>query len=222
MTTHVVRHAPTTYSLVYRVNGDPNVNVPVTSQGEEVCRSQPHSREIVTCVTSPFPRCQRTAALLVREEVPITIDVRLGELDYGEFEGGEFLEYARWLAEHGPYIRPPGARESQAGAIARMLIGLRAVLDHQGPRLVVVHGLLVSVIRWARAHPRAPLTDVFLHGAPSLTSVTLSDDELRDLTTHLLNNLGLAVRNQRRWRVDLGVFPREARSTLATVSTHAH
>jgi 2,3-bisphosphoglycerate-dependent phosphoglycerate mutase len=224
VTTYVVRHAPTVYSAAYRVNGVPSVDVPLTSDGEAACvqaRSVLPIDEIAACVASPFRRCQRTADLLVDSTAPILTDARLGELDYGAFEGGEFLAYARWLAQHGPSVRPPGGRESQSVGIIRMLTGLRAVLDRPKPRLVVAHGLLLSVVRWARAHPGQPLIDVFLPGEPSLTPMVVADDELTAIIGFLVDDLDHAVRGQRRWRVDLAVFPREARTALATVSAYA-
>lgn len=224
MTTYLVRHAPTAYSVAYRVNGDPSADVPLTREGEVECpqaRSALPVNEITTCATSPLPRCRRTAELLLGGATSISCDERLGELDYGVFEGGEFLAYARWLAENGPYACPHGARESQADAISRMLTGLRAVLERPGPRLVVAHGLLVSVLQWAREHPGEPLIDVFLPSAPSLTPMSVADDELRTTATRLLDDLEFRVRIQRDWRVDLGVFPQEVRAALATVSTHA-
>jgi probable phosphoglycerate mutase len=102
-----------------------------------------------------------------------------------------------------------------------MLTGLRAVLDRPKPRLVVAHGLLLSVLRWARAHPGQPLIDVFLPGEPSLTPMVVVDDELSAIISFLVDDLDHAVRGQRRWRVNLGVFPREARTALATVSAYA-
>jgi hypothetical protein len=130
--------------------------------------------------------------------VPILTGARLGELDYGVFGGGEFLAYAHWLAEHGLSVRPPGGRESQSVGIIGMLTGLRAVLARPRPRLVVVHGLLLSVQRWARAHPGEPLIDVFLPGEPGLAALVIADDELSTIIAFLVDDLAGAVRGQRR------------------------
>jgi broad specificity phosphatase PhoE len=74
VTTYVVRHAPTVSSAAYRVNGDPSVDVPVTSDGEAACvQARPvlPIDEIAACVASPFRRCQRTADLLVNSTASI-------------------------------------------------------------------------------------------------------------------------------------------------------
>jgi 2,3-bisphosphoglycerate-dependent phosphoglycerate mutase len=139
----VLRHAPSKYSAAYRVNGDPAVDVPLTAEGEASCRAARAGLplgSVVTCVSSAFARCRRTAELLIAGRTPVLVDARLNELDYGTFEGGEFLAYARWLAQHGPGRRPPEAAESQAEGIARMLSGLKTILDIPGSRLVVAHG----------------------------------------------------------------------------------
>jgi probable phosphoglycerate mutase len=126
----VLRHAPSKYSAAYRVNGNPAVDVPLTAEGEASCRAAraglPPGR-VVACVSSAFARCRRTAELLMAGRAPVLVDVRLNELDYGTFEGCEFLAYARWLAQHGPRRRPPEAAESQAEGIARMLSGLKTI-----------------------------------------------------------------------------------------------
>lgn len=221
--TYLLRHAPTVYSVEYRVNGDPAVTVPLTSDGVAGCRSARSTTPtdvLRWCVTSTFGRCVRTAELITGGQVEVQRDARLNEVDYGAYEGGPFLVYARWLAEHGPHGRPPGARESQAEGIVRMLTGLHAAVDWPGPRLVVAHGLLVSVIHWARSHPHESLTEVFLPAAPCLTPLTMGDAELRVLIDWLLDDLAAGARERRGWHVDLTVFPREARAALATVSAH--
>lgn len=212
-----LRHASSKYSVAYRVNGEPSVDVPLTDDGEEACRaarSVLSLGDVVTCVTSAFTRCRRTADLLTVGAVPVLVDTRLNELDYGIFEGREFLAYARWLAQHGPHRRPPKAAESQAEGIARMLSGMETVLDRPRPALVVVHGLLVSVLQWAHEHPYQPLTEVFLPSAPYLRPLTLSAAELRSLSRWLLRDLQQASRQSRGWHADLRVFPEDVRASL--------
>jgi 2,3-bisphosphoglycerate-dependent phosphoglycerate mutase len=213
----VLRHAPSKYSAAYRVNGDPAVDVALTAEGEAACRAARAGLplgSVVTCVSSAFARCHRTAELLIAGETPVLVDARLNELDYGAFEGGEFVAYARWLAQHGPRRRPPEAAESQAEGIARMLSGLKTVLDRPGPRLVVAHGLLVSVLEWAREHPSESLTEALLPVAPCLRPLVLPEAELSSLSQRLLHDLEQTSRRACGWHVDLGVFPKELRTVL--------
>lgn len=101
-----------------------------------------------------------------------------------------------------------------------MVRGLRAALDQPVPRLVVAHGLLLSVVQWSRVHPVEPLSDVFLLSAPCLTPIILADDELAALTQRLLRGLD-GKEGARAWRADLGVFPVDLRPALATVTAGA-
>lgn len=218
-TTFLIRHAQTTFSEAFRVNGDPAVPVALTPAGQAACRDLRDSiGPVGSCVASGFGRCVETADLLTGGRVDVVVDRRLGELDYGVFEGGPFLDYAHWLAEHGPWARPPRAGESQAEGIARMATGLLAVLDHLGPRLVVAHGLLSSVIAWVGEHRGERLTEVFLPAAPYLDPLVLQDDDLR---TRCLGLLDHAKSTGSTWRADLGVFPVRFRAGLATVSARA-
>jgi probable phosphoglycerate mutase len=187
MLTYLVRHARTAYSAAYRVNGRPEPGVRIDQVGEAQCRLAQMRypwQTIASCVVSDFPRTSQTADLLVTNKiVPRYVDKRLGEIDYGIFEGQPFLEYGRWLDENGPWRRPPGSPESQREAILRMLDGLRNVLTWPGPRLVVAHGLLVSVVQ------QASISGVYFPEAPYVTPIQLSDDRLRRLTTELTEEI---------------------------------
>ncbi len=187
MLTYLVRHARTAYSANYRVNGRPEVGVPIDHVGYEQCRTAKarHRLEaIASCVVSDFPRTEQTADLLLASTiVPRHVERRLGEIDYGAFEGRAFLDYGRWLDEHGPWRRPPGSTESQREAILRMLAGLIDVLRWPGPRLVVAHGLLVSVIR------QRSIEGVYFPEAPYVTPTRLSDTELQGLAARLMDEI---------------------------------
>jgi probable phosphoglycerate mutase len=178
--TYLVRHARTRYSADYRANGRPDVAVPLDQDGRSQCVSARvvlPVESIAICLVSQFGRTAQTAELLLAgRTVPLVVDGRLDEIDYGDFEGGPFLEYGRWLRTYGPWRRPPGARESQREAIVRMIDGLRGVLAHPGPRLVVAHGLLLSVVNSTRTGK--PLTGTFFPEAPHLTPETFTDEDL--------------------------------------------
>ena len=219
MTTYLMRHAPTTYSETFRVNGDSNVDVPLAEGSASACqvaRAGLPLGDIVTCVVSRFQRCRQTAELIANSQVPIDVETLLDELDYGSFEGGEFFAYALWLAEHGPGQRPPGAGESQRQGIQRMLRGLAQAMSRPGPRLVVAHGLLLSVVQWALSNPEGDLEDVLLPAAPPLVPVALGDDELCRLIDRLMRGPE-GERSSQNWRIDPGVFPVNLRHRLANV-----
>jgi probable phosphoglycerate mutase len=191
MLTYLLRHARTAYSATYRVNGDATVRVRLDRTGHHQCaaaRDRLRMGDLATCVVSGFFRAVQTAELLLAgRSVPLVSDTRLNEIDYGMFEGCPFVEYADWLGEHGPWERPSGSRECQREAILRMLDGLRDVLAWPGPRLVVAHGLLLSVVTQARQG--TPFGGVFFPEAPYVEPVPLTDDELLNLTGRLVQQI---------------------------------
>lgn len=180
MVTYLMRHARTELSAGYIVNGRPETGVSIDRDGLAQCeaaRTGAPWDEIKTCVVSRFARTAQTAtAILGGRRVPTHVEPRLDELDYGHFEAGPFLTYGRWLESNGPWARPPGAAESQREAILRMLAGLWSVLSRPAPRLVVAHGLLVSVLRHGNVDRS------FFPEAPYVTPLRLTDDELIELT----------------------------------------
>jgi 2,3-bisphosphoglycerate-dependent phosphoglycerate mutase len=201
MVTHLLRHARTAYSVIYRVNGRPDIDVPLDAVGREACReraSQLPVSDAAICVITRFGRTRETAALVLDERpIPTVVEARLNEIDYGQFEGGPFVEYGYWLTNHGPWERPPGSRESQREAVLRMLDGLRALVDLPGPRLVVAHGLLLSIINATQSG--GPLTGIFFPEAPYLAPITLSDDALVSLADRLTNEINEELRKTRPW-----------------------
>ncbi|GGK48523.1 histidine phosphatase family protein [Nocardia camponoti] len=224
MTTYLLRHAPTTYSVEFRLNGDPAVEVPLTSEGLRACQTARNELPTATfksAMTSPFHRCRHTAERLTPTTTTLLEQPLLAELDYGVFEGADFTEYAIWLAEHGPDQVPPNAQESQRSGILRMMHGLNTALDWSGPRLVVAHGLLVSVIQWTRRHPNATLADVFFPAAAGLVPVAIGDHELRCLTTRLIGQLENREIGEN-WRVDLGAFPPQIAVQIPTSRKAPH
>lgn len=77
------------------------------------------------------------------------------------------------------------------------------------------------MIQWARSNAHQPLNQVLLPVAPFVIPLAVGDGELCALITRLLRDRAQAAEQRRVWYVDLGVFPREARTKLATVSAHA-
>lgn len=193
MITYLLRHGQTSVSATYRVNGDPHLAVSLDTAGREQCRRTRAAipvAEIRSCVSSEFPRAVETAKLILQDAgVQITADRRLNELDYGIFEGRLFGEYAAWLRQHGPYGRPPGGTESQRQAISRMLDGLRSAVALPGPRIVVTHGLALSVISWRQRHALAEGA-IFFPEAPCATPMVLADADLRRTIHALATDLG--------------------------------
>jgi probable phosphoglycerate mutase len=194
VTTYLIRHASTTYSTRYLLNGDPSVALPLDPGGIAACerlRAAGSLSGIRTWITSEFPRARQTVALLGGDTgAEPQIDPRLNELDYGAFEGGPFLDYAAWLGFHGPWARPPSATESQRGGIARMLAGVQAALMRSAPRVVVAHGLLLSVLAWALDEAPGTPMPLFFPEAACLDPLVIADARLVRLLARLLAEAG--------------------------------
>lgn len=179
---YVLRHARTQLSSRYLCSGDPVLPVPLDAEGREQCHRLAVEADwlddIAVVITSQFTRARQTAALLIGgRAVDRRIEARLNEIDYGKFEGGPWLDYGAWLAEHGPDASPPGGHESWREAVCRLLDGLEACLSHPGPRLLVGHGLLISVATALRDGRR--LNPLGLPERPYVSPLTLTDIEVK-------------------------------------------
>ncbi|WP_165556126.1 histidine phosphatase family protein [Kribbella pittospori] len=196
MINFILRHGQTDPSVQHMVNGDPTCPVYLNRAGEQACirvRSSIDARNVGTWVTSEFPRAQQTAQLLIGSSVTsVRVERGLNELDYGTFEGAPFLAYGDWLARHGADKRPKGSAESQREAILRMLEALRTITHYPGDRVVIAHGLLVSVLVWglSESHESMPL---FMPEAPYLKPLEVPDEELVDLLASLISRLTVAA-----------------------------
>ena len=179
--TYLLRHGRTHLSALHQVNGDPAIGVALDEAGVSQCQALADAAwlgTVATCVTSRFLRTQQTADhLLGTHRSERIIEPRLDEVPYGTFEGGPWLTYGAWLAEHGPFVRPSGGRESLYEATVRLLDGLASVLDRPGPRLVVGHGHLVALIQRLQMQPTS-LTELRFPEATYVSPIVLSDSDL--------------------------------------------
>lgn len=182
--TYVLRHGRTALSATYRINGNPAQPIDLDEVGIEQCARVRGSRwldTIAICLTSTFRRAQQTADILIGDrDVARVVEPHLDEIDYGAFEGGPWLNYGAWLRTNGPAALPPGAGESWYAAVDRLLAGLAACLKHPGPRLVVGHGLLVSLLR-ALTDTDRPWECSTLPEAPYVEPIVLTDEVLAEL-----------------------------------------
>ncbi len=226
MTTYVLRHGQTNYSRRYLVNGDPTKPIRLSEEGRRSLHkgwSSVPLHSVKTWLASEFPRAQQTAILLMGVPEPELItDPRLNELDYGEFEGNPFLEYAVWLDGHGAHERPPGGSESQREGIRRMLTGVLATLEHPGPRVLVAHGLMVSVLLWHRDRAPGEAMPLFFPEAPYVEPVAIADVELPEFIGTLMHDLETGVQDRSGGIGDWGIFRNGDGSAVATVDPVSH
>jgi probable phosphoglycerate mutase len=69
-----------------------------------------------------------------------------------------------------------------------MLEGLRSALALPGPRLVVTHGLALSVVTWRQQHALAP-GDVMFPETPCARPMVFADGEMRSIIDALITDL---------------------------------
>ncbi|MFJ1897227.1 MULTISPECIES: histidine phosphatase family protein [unclassified Streptomyces] len=226
MTTYVLRHGQTNYSRRYLVNGDPSKPIQLTEEGRQSLSrgwSTLPLHAVRTWLTSEFPRAQQTASLLMGvPAAALVIDPHLNELDYGAFEGGPFLEYAVWLDSHGATKRPEGGTESQREGIRRMLKGVLAALEHPGPRVLVGHGLLISVLLWQKSRCSDEAMPLFFPEAPYVEPIVIPDAELPVWITALLSDLDRDARQEAAGRGGAAILRIYGGSAVATVESASH
>lgn len=226
MRTFILRHGRTDYSEQYLVNGDPSHAVRLSEEGVRSCRNARFTLPLQgarTWLVSEFPRTRQTASLLMGAHASrLVVDARLNELDYGKFEGGPFLEYASWLDRHGGTQRPPGARESQREGVRRMLYGVRAALECPGPRVLVCHGLLVSVLLWHRGRSLGEAMPLFFPEAPYVEPLTVSDEALEAWVGTLRTDLDTPEPRNRDEHGDTAISRVGGESVIATFDRVDH
>lgn len=127
----LARHAHTTLNLEQRVNGDPNVEVPLTPEGEaqaDLLGLTVAGAPLDACVTTRFGRTRRTAELgLAGRDVPFLTEPLLDDIDVGDLEGESIGEYRAWKRAHTRADRFPGG-ESLDEAALRYVEGFRRLV----------------------------------------------------------------------------------------------
>ncbi len=137
----LARHAHSVLNLERRVNGDPEVDVPLTEQGRDQARmlgAELAHLGLDLCVCSRFPRTLETAELaLAGRDVPIDVEPSLDDIDVGELEGcalDHYREVKRELGRKRPF---PGG-ESLDDAARRYAGAFRRLLGRDVRRVLVV------------------------------------------------------------------------------------
>jgi probable phosphoglycerate mutase len=137
----LVRHAHSTLNVEGRVNGDPEVQVPLTEQGREEAARLGHQLAqlpIELCVHTRFGRTRETAdAILGERDVPRLEEPLLDDIDVGELEGVTIDEYRAWKRAHGRADAFPGG-ESLDDAARRYARAFRGLLERPESSLLVV------------------------------------------------------------------------------------
>jgi broad specificity phosphatase PhoE len=148
----LIRHGQTAANAAGLLLG--RADPPLTELGRRQAAASANAvGEVTRVVTSPLRRARETAAAF-GARVPVDVDQRWTELDYGEFEGLPFGEvpnetWQRW--RHDPSYAPPGGE-----SLAALGVRVRDACDHlarhagEGDIAVVSHvSPIKAAVAWA-------------------------------------------------------------------------
>lgn len=146
----VARHGQTQWNLEHRVCG--RTDIPLTEVGREQARKLAQTAKdkgIDVIIASPLFRARQTAAAIAEAcGLPVCIDERIIEQDFGAFEGVS-MEDPAFIANRKQFVtRYPGG-ESMFDVAARIYSILDEIREKYAGKtvLLVCHGAVCRVIR---------------------------------------------------------------------------
>ena len=158
----IARHGETVFNRIGRIQGDQaDLHTPLTRRGfaqaeaiGTALRDRLGESPVLTLWSSPTGRALQTLAVIA-EHLSLDWhgtrqDRRLIELGFGSW-GGETL--AVLASRHGPVVHPHGMAvgapdgETYPAMAARLKAWLAETHDHEGDRLILMHGLSSRVLR---------------------------------------------------------------------------
>ena len=158
----IARHGETVFNRIGRIQGDQaDLHTPLTRRGfaqaeaiGTALRDRLGESPVLTLWSSPTGRALQTLAVIA-EHLSLDwhgtrLDRRLIELGFGSW-GGETL--ADLATRHGPVVHPHGMAvgapdgETYPAMAARLKAWLAETHDHEGDRLILMHGLSSRVLR---------------------------------------------------------------------------
>jgi probable phosphoglycerate mutase len=176
----LTRHAHSTLNDAHRVNGDPNVPVPLTDTGRgqaEQLGLQLAEIPIELCVHTQFGRTQDTADEVLRgRSVPRLEEPLLNDIDVGDLEGVTLDEYREWKSGRTRADSFPGG-ESLDDAARRYARAYEGLLERSEQTLLVIcHEIPVRYALNAAAG--SDDLDGPTHSIPNATPYLFDEDAL--------------------------------------------
>jgi broad specificity phosphatase PhoE len=177
----LTRHAHTTLNIEGRVNGNPNLPVPLTEDGRAEARrlgTQLANLPIELCVHTRFARTRETAECILGDrEVPVVEEPLLDDIDVGELEGDTIDAYRTWKHEHTRADSFPGGESLDDAARRYAQAFERLVALPEARILVVCHEI---PIRYA------------LNGAAGSSDLDGPAHKIPNATPYLFDEIALA------------------------------
>ncbi len=192
---HLVRHGRSVWNAAGRIQGQIDIELDeIGLQQAQRIAGRLEGEPLAAIYSSPLLRARSTAEVIaVRFNLPVTLDARLMEYDFGVISGMTWAEVAenhpelanRWLED--PWAVPVAGSEGRVNFAARVMSAMQDICSrHPAEHVVIVaHGGTFGVYLTAmlgldlnRRHP-------FHFGNTSLSQV-----ELREGVFHIhgLNN----------------------------------
>ncbi len=151
----LLRHGPTVWNAQHRLQG--HTDLPLSAEGRAAVIGWRLPADIGDCRwwCSPLRRARETAELLgeaMPERPVITVELRLMEMSYGEWEGETLADLrqrhgeqmAQWEAR-GLDLRPPGG-ESPRDVQQRLRPWLASIAQEGGNHFAIVHKGVIRAI----------------------------------------------------------------------------
>ena len=147
---YVIRHGQTPWNVQNRVCG--RADVPLDETGMTQARAaaaQLRGVHLDRVIASPLTRARQTALLLLETagiDLPIDIDARITEQDFGVFDGASRTEPSFRAQRRQAPLRPSGG-ESAFDLVHRVYSPLDELRDARQDVLLVCHGAVSRAIR---------------------------------------------------------------------------
>lgn len=148
MKIYIIRHGQTELNVKDYINGQ--IDDPLTSTGVEQAKKGATlvPKTIKHIYASSLSRAKQTAELLdIELQVPITLHDELKEVNFGELQGGPYLDGAKEKHRTLTYDwRPSG--ENMEDVKARVLSILEKIKDERSEEeaLIVAHGGIIRML----------------------------------------------------------------------------
>ena len=155
----LVRHGQTQWNVEGRCQGQLDSDLTPTGRAQadqvgvilkRILADLQGGRDGVRLVSSPLGRTRETTRIINRHlGLPVTLDARLAEVSFGDWEGmtrAEIEAANPWLADHGPhgwqFHAPNGERYE---GVRNRLLGFVAEVDR--PTIAISHGMSGRILR---------------------------------------------------------------------------
>lgn len=188
----LARHGESTLNASRTVNGDPEVDAPLTEKGRREARllgEQLRNVPIEVCIVTRFGRTRETAAIAVGTRgVRFDVEPLFDDVDVGDLEGESIDDYREWKRAHTRADPFPNG-ESLDAAVERYGRALASLLARpETTILVIAHEIPVRYALNAAEGSDDP--DSPHHAIANATPYLFDEERLAAAATRLVRDRG--------------------------------